>query len=133
MIDIEPEVFTKVKTAILTSYPNADVESVSVNSPSAFPHVSIEMLESSDVDDHSTPTGSDEHDLCTFEVNIYSNKQGTRKSECKAIAAIVDTVMKSMNFRRIAMTPVPNMNDATIYRLVARYRVETDGTYFYRR
>ena len=133
MIDIEPEVFTRLKTAIVAEYPAADVQGVYVNAPSVFPHVSIEMQDSSDVSEHISQDPTDEHDLCLFDINIYSNKEGTRKSECKAIAQIVDRVMKSMNFRRTAFTPVPNLNDATIYRFVARYRVETDGIYFYRR
>ena len=35
--------------------------------------------------------------------------------------------------RRISLSPVPNMKNATIYRLVARYKAETDGTNLYRR
>jgi hypothetical protein len=46
---------------------------------------------------------------------------------------VIDDVMFSMNFKRMALTPVPNMEDASIYRLVARYRVMTDGKNFYRR
>lgn len=68
-----------------------------------------------------------------FEVNIYSNKAGTKKTECKKIAAAIDKLLFSMNFVRMAMTPVPNLENATIYRIVARYRVATDGTNFYRR
>ena len=68
-----------------------------------------------------------------FEVNVYSNKAEGRKSECKSIMAAIDEVLFKMNFKRMALTPVPNMEDATIYRLVARYRVATDGKHFYRR
>ena len=46
---------------------------------------------------------------------------------------VIDEVLFRMNFRRIVLTPVPNMEDATIYRLTARYRVATDGKNFYRR
>lgn len=68
-----------------------------------------------------------------FEINIYSNKADGRKTECKAIAKVIDDVMFRMNFKRMALTPIPNMEDATIYRIVARYRAMTDGKYFYRR
>ena len=68
-----------------------------------------------------------------FEINVYSNKAEGKKTECKAIMKIIDDVLFSMNFKRQALTPVPNLEDATTYRLVARYRAMTDGTYFYRR
>ena len=68
-----------------------------------------------------------------FEINMYSNKTGGKKTECKSIAIAIDDIMSSMNFRRMALTPVENMEDATIYRLVARYRGATDGKFFYRR
>ena len=68
-----------------------------------------------------------------FEVNVYSNKTEGKKTECKEIMKVIDEVLFKMNFKRIAMTPVPNMEDASIYRMVARYRVMTDGRYFCRR
>lgn len=46
--------------------------------------------------------------------------------------ALINEMMYSMNFTRIAMTPIPNLEDATIYRITARYRAETDGEYIYR-
>jgi len=46
---------------------------------------------------------------------------------------VIDSLLYSMNFRRLSLNPVPNMENASIYRLVARYRVATDGKYFYRR
>ena len=46
---------------------------------------------------------------------------------------MLDELLWGMNFRRLAVTPVPNLENATIYRLTARYRVETDGIHFYRR
>jgi hypothetical protein len=78
-------------------------------------------------------TGSAEMAQVMFEINIYSNKADGRKTECKSIAKVIDDVMFRMNFKRMALTPIPNMEDATIYRIVARYRAMTDGKYFYRR
>ena len=78
-------------------------------------------------------TGTKEMAQVMFEVNVYSNLQPGKKTECKKIMKVIDEVLFSMNFRRIVLTPVPNMEDATIYRLTARYRVATDGKNFYRR
>jgi hypothetical protein len=57
-----------------------------------------------------------------YEVNVYSNKVTGKKSECKAIIALIDREMLALGFVRSTLTPVPNMNDSTIYRMVARYR-----------
>lgn len=71
--------------------------------------------------------------LVMFEINVYSNKSEGKKTECKSIAKAIDEKMFSMNFRRLAFTPVPNLEDATIYRIIARYSAATDGENFYRR
>lgn len=131
MIDCENEVFTRVATMLREQFKGIDVSGEYVNTPSDFPHVSITM--SDNPIDPARTTGSREMAEPMFEVNIYSNKAGTKKTECKKIAAAIDKLLFSMNFVRTALTPVPNLENATIYRIVARYRVATDGTNFYRR
>lgn len=71
--------------------------------------------------------------IAMFEINVYSNKAEGKKTECKKIIKEINDALYSMNFRRTAMTPVPNMEDATIYRITSRFRVATDGKHFYRR
>lgn len=46
---------------------------------------------------------------------------------------VIDDLMYQRNFTRISLSPIPNLENASIYRLVARYRAETDGTNLYRR
>lgn len=77
--------------------------------------------------------GKEAMSLVMFEINVYSNKSEGKKTECKSIAKAIDEKMFSMNFRRLAFTPVPNLEDATIYRIIARYSAATDGENFYRR
>lgn len=132
MNDCENEVYTRVATALRAEFPGIDLASEYIRSPSVFPHVSIVMADNSIIAERQD-TGSGETDLVMFEVNIYSNKANTKKSECKAIAKVIDSLLYAMNFRRLSLNPVPNMENATIYRLVARYRVATDGKFFYRR
>ena len=65
-----------------------------------------------------------------YQVDIYSNKNKGKKSECKAIAAVVDDEFARLGFTRTFLNPVPNMDDATIYRMTGRYRgvVGEDGS-----
>ena len=132
MINIEAEVFSPIATAITTAYPTAFVTSEYVRNPSQFPHVSIV-----ETDNYMTPNRLDTADYekystLTYEINVYSNKTSGKKSECRSIREMIDRMMYDANFVRLSMTPVPNLEDATIYRLVARYRAETDGAKIFR-
>lgn len=131
MIDCENEVFTRVATMLREKFPGIDVVGEYVNTPSKFPHVSITMSDNPAWKEKST--GSKEMAEPMFEINIFSNKTGTKKTECKKIAAAIDSLLFSMNFTRMVLTPVPNLENATIYRMTARYRVVTDGENFFRR
>lgn len=87
----------------------------------------------STIADKQDTSGKEAMSLVMFEINVYSNKSEGKKTECKSIAKAIDEKMFSMNFRRLAFTPVPNLEDATIYRIIARYSAATDGENFYRR
>ena len=132
MIDCENEVYTRVATVLRETFPGISITGEYLKVPSKFPHVSIIQSDNS-VIRNRLDTSNSETAICMFEVNIYSNKTQGKKTECKAIARVIDEILSSMNFVRLSMTPIPNMEDATIYRIVARYRVATDGKFFYRR
>jgi hypothetical protein len=69
-----------------------------------------------------------------YEVNVYSNKKSGKKSECKKIISIIDEEMSALGFTRIMLQPIPNMDDATKYRMTARYRaVVSKDKVIYRR
>lgn len=131
MIDCENEVYTRIAQVLREKFPGINIAGEYVKATSGFPHVSITQSDNSVVSERMT--GSAEMAQVMFEINVYSNKTEGKKAECKSIMKIIDDVMFSMNFKRMAMTPVPNLEDATIYRIVARYRVMTDGIHFYRR
>lgn len=131
MTDCENEVYTRIATVLRERFPGINLAGEYVKAPSGFPHASITQSDNSVVTERMT--GSAEMAQVMFEVNVYSNKTEGKKTECKEIMKVIDKVLFKMNFKRIAMTPVPNMEDASIYRMVARYRVMTDGRYFYRR
>ena len=117
MIDKENEVYTRVRERVLEAFPNVNMDSSYQPTPSGFPHVTLYQS------DAYTP-----NDLLD-----YSNLTSGKKQECKKIMSIIDTVMQEMNMRRTILTPVPNLNDASIYRLTARYEGLVDAGGFYRR
>lgn len=61
-----------------------------------------------------------------YEVNVYSNKTSGKKAEAKAIAATADEAFASLGFTRTMSSQVPNLNDASIYRITCRYQAVVD-------
>ena len=125
MIDCENEVYTRIVRMLREEFPGINVAGEYTKTPSSFPHVSITQSDNSTIADKQDTSGKEAMSLVMFEINVYSNKSEGKKA--------IDEKMFSMNFRRLAFTPVPNLEDATIYRIIARYSAATDGENFYRR
>lgn len=122
MIDIENIVFDDVSTKVREKFPECSLAGEYVKSPSSFPFASIIEQENSAYMQTETSGSVENHASVMYEVNVYSNKKKGKKSECKAIIALIDEIMLGMGFTRVSLTPIPNMDDATIYRMVGRYR-----------
>ena len=122
MIDIESSVFNAVATKVREQFPNIYMVGEYVKSPSSFPAVSLVEMDNSVRTDTIDSGSNENHANVMYEVNVYSNKTTGKKSECKAIIALIDQEMLALGFVRVTLTPVPNMNDSTIYRMVGRYR-----------
>ena len=122
MIDIESEVFSIVANAVRTAYPDAYVVGEYVKSPTRFPSVSIVEMDNTAYDRTQTSDNLENHAELLYEVNIYSNKTSGKKSECKAIASLIDNEFATLGFSRILLQPIPNLEDATIYRMTGRYK-----------
>jgi hypothetical protein len=133
VIDIENAVFTEVATALRASLPGITVESVTTYSPSKFPCVCIEETDNYSLLSTRDTASNENHATVVYEVNVYSNKAKGKKTEAKAILAAVDSVLNGLGFTRTTKTPI-NLDDATKYRVFARYRavVSTNKT-IYRR
>ena len=134
MVNIENEVFDRVVKRVREQFPNIFMVGEYVKSPSSFPAVSLVEMDNS-IHESTVDSGSNEnHVNVMYEVNVYSNKTTGKKSECKAIIALIDTEMTEMGFVRSTLTPVPNEYDSTIYRMVGRYRAAVSTDYkIYRR
>ena len=133
MIDIEAKVYTPIAAALRAAFPGISVQGNYTKSPSAFPFVSIVEEDNYTTLTHLDSGDTEKYATLMYEVNVYSNKTQGRKSECKAILSLIDSMMYSMNFTRIVLSPVPNLDNATIFRMTARYRAESDGTKIFRR
>ena len=121
MIDCENEVFSTVAKAVRESLPSVFISGEYVRTPSKFPHVSLIEMSNTAYDRTQSSGSLENHVSVMYEVNVYSNKKSGKKSECKAIAALIDNELAALGFSRTMLQPIPNMDDATIYRMTGRY------------
>ena len=121
MIDVENEIFSKVAESVRTAYPTVFMSGEYVRTPPKFPFVSLVEMSNTAYDLTQSSGGLENHASLMYEVNIYSNKKSGKKSECKEIATLIDNEMATLGFSRTMLQPIPNMDDATIYRMTGRY------------
>lgn len=122
MINIESELFNVVSTKVRAVYPDIYMTGEYVKSPSSFPAVSLVEMDNAVYTSTQTSTEYENHVTVMYEVNVYSNKTKGKKSECKNIISLIDKEMTFLGFSRSMLQPIPNMDDATIYRMTARYK-----------
>ena len=121
MINIEDEILNIIAPIVHRDFPGSCVVSVPVKSPPQFPFVSIVETDNTAYDRTQTSSSVENHASVTYEVNIYSNKAIGKKSECKAIASLIDNEFATLGFSRTMLQPIPNFEDTNIYRIVGRY------------
>ena len=133
MKDIEYEVYTALATKLRAKFPKIHTSGEYVNMPASFPHVSIVEQDNYAPVEYLTNDGEETHSHLMYEINVYSNLKSGKKKQAKDIMNVLDREMYNMNFVRTSLSPVPNRENTTIYRLVARYEAVTDGENTYRR
>lgn len=133
MIDVESQIYTPIADALRVAFPGISVSGEYVQAPSKFPHVSIVEQDNYLTERHMDSSDRERFATLMYEVNVYSNKSPGKKSVCRNVMSKIDQMMYERNFMRVSLTPVPNIENATIYRLTARYQAETDGTNLYRK
>lgn len=133
MIDMEREIFAEVEKQVREKYPKVFMTGEIVSAPPSFPCVSLEEVDNAGFRNSMTQEDEENHAAVTYELNVYSNKKTGKKAECREIAGLIDGILSCLNFTRMMLKPVPN-RDATIYRILGRYRavISKNGT-IYRR
>ena len=125
MIDLENDIYDYAAKALRAAHTGIDVAAEYVEMPAKFPHVSIVEADNRILE--RMRTNNIENAIQSmYEVNIYSNKASGKKSEAKAIANTLDDVLSGIGFTRTFREQVPNLRDATIYRIVCRYEAVID-------
>lgn len=131
MIDIENMLFTKVKNdlpkTVKTGTMYASVQS-------EFPYVTLMVMDNSVYEPFIDSARIENAVEIMVEVNVYSNKTSGKKEECKKLIKTIDDTLSGLNLVRMFCQPTPNLEDATVYRITARYRAIVDkNSIIYRR
>lgn len=130
MIDIENFVLDKVADALRAAYPGIYVAGEYTPSPTSFPAVTIMESDNSTLQKMRTlAPGLENAAQLMYEVNVYTNSGGYRKQEAKAVMDTVDDAFLAMGFTRTMCNPISNLQDATIYRMTARYEGVADRNF----
>ena len=124
MIDIENMVFDKVSAGFastITTIPVNVTAGYDENS-AVYPTVVVRETGNAALTKTATDDCSENHARLTYEIEVYSNKIDTGRSECKLLLNTADDIMQSMKFRRIYKSRPINV-DRTVWRQYARYEV----------
>lgn len=129
MIDVESFLFNQIAGILRFQY-NVYVSGEYVDSPAKFPAVTIVEINNGLYQKMRTAAPNLENAVSlTYEVNVYTNSIGYKKSEAKKILETIDNEFSNMGFTRTMCNPVSNLQDATIYRIVARYEGIADRNF----
>ena len=121
MIDIENELFRILATKLRARYSNIFITGDYAIVPPSFPCVSIVEMDNTPYRRTQTQNDMENHVTVMYEVDVFSNKTSGKKSECKAIIALIDEEMLKLGFDRTFLNPLPNPENTTVYRMKGRY------------
>lgn len=130
---IENDVFTLVADNLRATYgaDNIYITGEYTPTPPKFPCVFLY-----EADNFNAGFDGCNHEVVTgvmYTIEVYSNKQNGKKTEAKEIMKDADSVMTKLGFTRTMMQQIPNLSDATIFRLTARYSAAVIDNVIYRR
>lgn len=122
MIDVENEIFSYVYEKVTAEWPGVLMLGTYERTPTKFPFVSLAETDNAVTARTKDSATNENHVDVTYTAEVFSNADNGKKAECKAIMATLDGAMLALGFSRTMLNAVPNYADATVYRMVARYR-----------
>ena len=130
MILVYPQIFGELKRRIVAIAAKTDGRNVKVSNAfqptiAEFPYITIE--EKTNAFAQGELGNKEKFSLLMYEVNIYDNSQN-KVENCYSFAKEINSFMtQSKGFKRIMCEPIPNVADAQVYRIVARFQGYIDN------
>lgn len=123
MIDIENMLFTEMKKNLPKT---VETGTMYASVQSKFPLATLMVMDNSVYEPFIDSARIENAVEIMVEVNVYSNKTSGKKEECKKLMKNIDGTLSGLNLVRISCQPTPNLEDASVYRITARYRAIVD-------
>lgn len=121
MLDYMNEVFTNVAKSVRNAHTGVTVNGEYTRTPSSFPAVTLDETQNVSVARLEDSSHEEQFASVGYRLQVFSNKQGGKKAEARAIFATADAEMRRMGFRRVTYTTTPEIYNSTIYSITATY------------
>lgn len=121
MIDVQAELYTIGRQAIVEAFPDVEVSSTAVLKPEHIPFVTIIEQDNSTFYRTSDSENIENHAEVMIEVQAWT-EGNDKQSKCRSIMNVIDEAYGKIGLRRLMLSPVTNYNETQLYRMVARYR-----------
>ena len=122
MIDVENLVFDTVFNGVRIVHSDMNISKGFIEENATFPCIVLRETNNVPVDETNTDACAENYSRVTYQVDVYSNKEGTARSECRNLLNLVDGLMQGMKFRRTYVSEPMNIK-RSIFRQYARYTV----------
>lgn len=122
MIDYENKIFNAVRPAVVGLLAPNGFKSVYVRNPSELPVVGFYEMDNSVVKKRQSSTPGENFATVTYEAQIYAKN----KAQGRKIFRALDEQMILLGFNRMMGTYVPNQDNISVFRYVARWEAEID-------
>lgn len=134
MLDYMNEVFTTLAKTVRDAHSDVTVSGEYTRTPSKFPTVTLDEIQNVSIDHLEDSSHEEQFAGVTYRLQVFSNKQGGKKAEARAIFATADAEMRRMGFRRVTYTTTPEIYNSTIYSITATYEaIVSAAGYVYKR
>jgi len=125
MIDVENLVFDTVYNGVQTVRQDVAVNKGFIEENAVFPCVVVREIGNVPVDETNTDACAENYTKLTYMVEVFCDKAGTARSQCRELLNLVDGIMQGMKFKRTYMSEAFNIN-RTIFRQYTRYSLIVD-------
>lgn len=122
MIDVENLVFDTVYNGVQSVHSGMTVVKGYIEENAVFPCIVVRETDNVPVKSTNTDDCAENYTRVTYQVEVYSDKDGTARSECRDLIHLVDGIMQRMKFYRTHLSEAFNIK-RSIFRQYARYTV----------
>ena len=124
MIDVSNEIFNTVATDLRFAYEGIKVVGEYVDTPTAFPTVTIDEI--SNVPAHLDSAGRNKSAMVTYRVQVFSNAKTGKRRQAREIYARLDDVLQGLGLFAVTYTTTPAIYNSEVYCITVTYEAVVD-------